>query len=633
MWWSKIRERSSNDPGSGPDRDESPVPDASRALSRRHTRVQAGIRYPGDHDSLTLFIPVANLRFGSRDTFGSFGSDWRCALSGASNRRATGGTGRGDRWREGREFHPSIALLVLGCVLLAAVAYQAHAAVRSHRATVDKLLTDYARAAEWNYARQTEAELGAVVEHLFHRALHGAPPDFDYPEPPPTRAIVHAPHAEDSCQFPDLGELADAARYSLREGSIDVLGTGVSPIEVAGASETIARAVRRGSYFRGREGLVGVSLEGRSMIAAYSRVRVRRDTMVYVLFLEPATLTGVLRRALGHGRLLPDPLVEGVPPERLLALRVEMRGSGEILSSSDSFPARYTARGVIDGTEGALEASVGLWPAAAEHLVIGGLPRSRLPLLLGLLALAMGLLAMAFLQLRREHELAAMRAGFVSSVSHELRTPLALQRVFLDTLRLGRADSEEGRAWALENIDRETQRLTNLVENVLRFAQAGEGRIELDPEPTDLSEEIARALSDYRPLAPDAVLELDACDGSPVVASVDRHAFRQVLFNLVENAVKYGPAEQRVRVGLTRADGRAVMTVDDEGPGIPIGSRRGIWEPFERAEAARRSGKGGSGIGLSVVRDLVALHRGSVSVGDSPAGGARFRIELPVADG
>ena len=215
-------------------------------------------------------------------------------------------------------------------------------------------------------------------------------------------------------------------------------------------------------------------------------------------------------------------------------------------------------------------------------------------------------------------------------MSHELRTPLALQRVFLDMLKLGRADRVEDRAWAVQSLDRETSRLTHLVEKVLRFAQFERGKLKVDPTPVDLAEEVAGILAGYRPLlaSEDTTLVLDARDRD-LVTAVDPEGFRHVLCNLLENAVKYGPRGQTVRVSLWRDGETVVIAVDDQGPGVPPRDRRRIWAPFERGDAAQLSGKGGSGIGLSVVRDIVDLHQGSVTVEDAPDGGARFRVILP----
>lgn len=529
-------------------------------------------------------------------------------------------------WRQ-----PSIVLLALGCVVLTVVAYQAYAGIRSHQGTVDRLLADYARVAAWNYRQQAESDLTSLLEHLFH-PLHDGPPDVVRRRAPDVRSILHKAHPNDvpTCAIQDVGEILRAVRLSLRDGSVDTPGFRMPAGDAADLRAALAAHARRGEFLQRSEGIVGLRLGERPLVAAYSRQLVGRDTLLYALLLEPHVLGGMLARALSRDQLLPEPLVTGLDQQQLLAVRVEVMDGGEIYRSAGAFPAAYLATERIGGSAGRLQASVGLWPDAAEHLAIGGLPRSRLPVLLALLALAAGLLGVAFVQLRREHELAAMRAGFVSSVSHELRTPLALQRVFLDMLKLGRAETREGRAWAVENLDRETNRLTHLVENVLRFTQTERAGMKVDPVRLDLAAEIREILASYRPLlaSGEATLGFDAGVGRAMV-SVDRDGFRHVLLNLLENAVKYGPRGQTVRVSLWREGARIVLAVDDQGPGVPAEDRARIWAPFERGAAARRSGKGGSGIGLSVVRHIVALHRGSVTLEDAPGGGARFRVELP----
>jgi signal transduction histidine kinase len=119
-----------------------------------------------------------------------------------------------------------------------------------------------------------------------------------------------------------------------------------------------------------------------------------------------------------------------------------------------------------------------------------------------------------------------------------------------------------------------------------------------------------------------------------VVAPVDADALRQMLLNLLDNAVKYGPAGQTVTLGLTANDGRARIWVDDQGPGIPAADRERIWDRFWRLERDRGSAVAGTGIGLSVVRELVALHGGRAWAEDAPTSsgraGSRFVIELPL---
>src|SRR5205085_12429406 len=138
-------------------------------------------------------------------------------------------------------------------------------------------------------------------------------------------------------------------------------------------------------------------------------------------------------------------------------------------------------------------------PEYAGSLVVGGLPASRLPFMFGLLALAAALTIVAVMQLRREAELSGMRANWISSVSHELRTPLAQIRLYVDTVRLGRAADAKQRDWALAKVDRETTRLHHLVENVLRFSQVGKANGVVS-RATDITEETQRIVEEFRPL-------------------------------------------------------------------------------------------------------------------------------------
>jgi signal transduction histidine kinase len=116
-----------------------------------------------------------------------------------------------------------------------------------------------------------------------------------------------------------------------------------------------------------------------------------------------------------------------------------------------------------------------------------------------------------------------------------------------------------------------------------------------------------------------------------VVATVDTGALRQIVLNLLDNAVKYGPVGQTVTVRLARAGDQARLVVEDQGPGIAPADRSRVWEPFQRLECAAQSAVAGSGIGLAVVAELVVLHNGRAWVEDAPARGARFIVEIPLA--
>ena len=241
------------------------------------------------------------------------------------------------------------------------------------------------------------------------------------------------------------------------------------------------------------------------------------------------------------------------------------------------------------------------------------------------------LLAVAVQQLRREHDLTRLRADFVASVSHELRTPLAQIRLFSETLLLGRIRSEaEGRR-SLEIIQQESRRLTHLVENVLYFSRSERGTQHLSPVPTRLARMASELIEAFAPLARSGRAEVGLIVRDDVEVPVDNGAVRQILLNLLDNAVKYGPPDQTITVTIDRRDNFGVIAVDDQGPGVPADARERIWRPYSRLDSAASSAVAGTGIGLAVVHDLVTLHGGTARVEDAPSGGARFIVELPGA--
>src|SRR5439155_1097638 len=140
-------------------------------------------------------------------------------------------------------------------------------------------------------------------------------------------------------------------------------------------------------------------------------------------------------------------------------------------------------------------------PSAAERLIIGGVPRNRVPLLVGLLLLTTSLVVVALIQLRRERELVRLRADFISGVSHELRTPVAQIRMFGETLLLDRVRSSEERRRSLAIIVQESQRLTHLIDNVLHFSRSDRGASLVKPSPARLDLLLHEILDSFEPLA------------------------------------------------------------------------------------------------------------------------------------
>jgi signal transduction histidine kinase len=354
------------------------------------------------------------------------------------------------------------------------------------------------------------------------------------------------------------------------------------------------------------------------------------DTLVYVAEYGPEAVDAFMGGVLDDPGLLPAPVVRDHRNRQVLSVKVTDARGGQMFDHQVPGEWQPYATIHLPPEYGALTVQLGLTPKLAGQLVIGGLPRSRLPLLLILLALAAGLTVIALVQLRRESRFSRERAAFVASVSHELRTPLAQIRLVSDTLRLERESDPARRAAALALVDREVTRLQHLVENILRFTRGSRPDGTAPRETVDLAAEVRTVVEEFAPLASGAGAEV-RCEASagPDVA-LRPGALRQILLNLLDNAVKYGPRGQVITVRVESANGAARVSVADQGPGVPARERQRIWEAFGRGTLAGDLAVGGSGIGLTVVREIAESHGGRAAVTEAPGGGAMFVIEFPL---
>ncbi len=284
----------------------------------------------------------------------------------------------------------------------------------------------------------------------------------------------------------------------------------------------------------------------------------------------------------------------------------------------------------MDPPLGHLRIRLAVNPAAREAVLAGGLPHSRAPLLLGALAATAILIVLTILQVRAEVEYARQRSNFAASVSHELRTPLAQILLFAETVRLGRATSESRRMHAVDVIIREARRLMRLVDNVLHVSRSERVEAPVSLEWVEVVHIMNEIIEEFAPLAADAgsSIALEAVDSS-IVVNADPAAVRQMLLNVLDNAVKYGREGQVIQAGVTLEASVVRIWVDDEGPGIQASDRARIWKPFVRLTPGSQRGVTGAGIGLAVVHELVSAQRGRAWVEEGSRGGARFIIELP----
>jgi signal transduction histidine kinase len=517
-----------------------------------------------------------------------------------------------------------IAPLVAGMFTAGLLALEAYRAAAYHRRATESVLRDYAALAAGEMIRRSANEIGYYGYYPLTTALAHAARDSRGWTPQTVSSALQADEA--------LRRASSLVRtvFASEVGSVRSLDEPFDP-EVGGwLAGRLAAAGRPSGGYTVLHGLVG----GRPHTFVFGPVEGRRAVVGFEVAL-PA-LSEWLGRAFARAPVLPPSLGRGGVTNAYVSLVVADHGGIERFRSlAREWPELRVEVPFGDAYEGVLQGSmvrVSLDPGAADRLVIGGLPRSRLPALLAVLAVTLGLFLTALLQLRRERELQRLRSEFVSSVSHELRTPLTQIRMFAETLLLERVRSPDERGRALEIVDKEARRLTHLVENLLQFSRNERGTTEIVLEDRELAPLVREVAEGFRPLLGGTHVGLDLEAPEGIRARVDADALRQVLLNLLDNAVKYGPPRQEVRLTVARTDGRARIAVEDQGPGIPFRDGERIFERFHRL-SRDRTRVAGTGIGLSVVRDIVARHGGRCFVEKSASGGARFVVELPGVGG
>ncbi len=230
-----------------------------------------------------------------------------------------------------------------------------------------------------------------------------------------------------------------------------------------------------------------------------------------------------------------------------------------------------------------------------------------------------------------ERALEKTRSDFVATASHELRTPLAAVYGAVRTLR--REDlvlDEEDRASFLEMIESESVRLAQIVDQILVTGQLDAGAVQIELAECDAAEIAAGVIeSASLHLPPGVSLSMTANGQRPIVC--DENKLRQVLANLVDNAIKYSPDGGQVEIKLDLQKSECVIEVADEGLGIPSSERERIFEKFYRLDPQQTRGVGGSGLGLYICRELVQRMNGRLEVASEPGQGSRFTVALPAA--
>jgi len=287
----------------------------------------------------------------------------------------------------------------------------------------------------------------------------------------------------------------------------------------------------------------------------------------------------------------------------------------------------------------------GRWEMFVRHrsgsleTVVAQLRWRNLAVTAGVLILMLSSVAALIRYTRRAQRLAQLQIDFVAGVSHELRTPLTVIHTagYNLTGKMSQNPAQVERYGAL--IQRESGRLKDLVEQIMKFAGTEAGRVIQEPEPLSVESVIQDTMDSSRAVMEGAhcVIEQNIDDGLPLILG-DPIALKHALENLLTNAAKYGTGGSNwVGIFASKATdkGRAMVEirVADHGPGIPADEQKHIFDPFFRGQKAVQDQVHGTGLGLNLVKKIIEAHGGTIRVKSEPMKGAEFIVQIPEAAG
>ncbi len=343
--------------------------------------------------------------------------------------------------------------------------------------------------------------------------------------------------------------------------------------------------------------------------------------------------------------------------DQLVCARIDVRLLGEALfqrlpiQGMDAYPGRLTLTTLtgiplhvwgekMPGSENApvawkqCSAPLSQWELAYTPATVEFPKPYLFPILLGVGSGCILVLALAWTFFRenaRELRLAQQRVSFVNQISHELKTPLTNIRLYTE-MAASRVE-ESGDAIAKRHlgvVETETARLDRLIQNVLNYARQQRDKLTVQPRPIFLDQVVKRAIEHWRLLLERKGFTIESSLCGPGEMNADPDAIEQILGNLLSNVDKYAGYGKWVSIRTETTQNGARLTVEDRGPGIATSKRYLVFEPFERLRSDLDEGVSGTGIGLTISRELAELHGGTLEVCPNFRDGARFILTLPL---
>jgi signal transduction histidine kinase len=260
--------------------------------------------------------------------------------------------------------------------------------------------------------------------------------------------------------------------------------------------------------------------------------------------------------------------------------------------------------------------------------------RSRRRILLAILLLVIVMVAASthFLSraMRREVAVAKLQSDFVSAVSHELRTPLTSMRQITEMLSSGRVPSPDKQREYYADLDTDARRLSRLVEGLLNFGRMEAGGFPYVFEPRAIGDLVRETVAEFRHELSLGETELRLMTDANPMCDLDQETFRLALWNLLDNALKYSEGKPDITVTVASRESEAIVSIADTGPGIPKADQAQIFDKFVRGSDARKAGVKGTGLGLALVKTIMADHGGRVMLESELGAGSTFTLVLPL---
>lgn len=256
---------------------------------------------------------------------------------------------------------------------------------------------------------------------------------------------------------------------------------------------------------------------------------------------------------------------------------------------------------------------------------------TNLALLLSLDVILIIAVVLVFRNVRKEVRLAQNKSDFVSNVSHEIRTPLALISMFAETLDLDRVKSEEKKREYYHIISKESQRLAGIVNKILNFSQSEANKKAFHIEPLQASTEIQTILSTYDFHLKNKGFEYTFTNHTDLEILADKEAFAEVVINLLDNAVKYSTEQKKIEITMVKENSNGAINIKDYGIGISKEDQKHIFDKFYRVSTGNLAKSRGTGLGLSLVKQLMQAQQGEVTVTSELGKGALFTLHFQLS--